>query len=459
MASDERIVIVGGDAAGMSAASRLARRAPGARITVFERENVVSYAACGMPYHLDGRIADASTLLVRAPEEFADAGIDVRLGHEVVAIDTSAGKVHVRSDGTERVEDYDTLLIATGARAVLPPFPGRDADNVFSFRRYADLTTLTAYLERERPRRMTVIGGGYIGIELADVLTQRGLAVTLVEAAPQLMPTTLDAAAAKLAAAELRSHGVEVRLNEQVTEIVTAAGRGRAVRTTRGEWDCDAVIVGVGVRPETTLAVDAGIEVDDRSGAIATDSTLRTTAYGVWAAGDCATTTHAVTGQRAWIPLGPAANKQGRVAADAMLGLPAQAPEVVGTSLVKVCDLEVGSTGLTAAQASSEGCDPATTTITGTDRAHYYPNAASTTVTLVADRGSGRLLGGQITGRTGVAGRTNVIATALHGGMDVEQFTGLDLGYAPPFAPVWDPLLVAANQLLQIVNSSTREPT
>ncbi|MEV4644350.1 FAD-dependent oxidoreductase [Saccharopolyspora sp. NPDC049357] len=458
MAAMERIVIVGGDAAGMSAASRLARWAPGARVIVYEREDVVSYAACGMPYHLDGRIPDASTLLVRAPEKFADAGIDVRLGHEVVAIDPSAGKVLVRGDGAERAEDYDKLLLATGARAVLPALPGRDADNVFLFRRYADLTTLTAYLERDRPRRMTVVGGGYIGIELADVLTQRGLAVTLVEAAPQLMPTTLDAAAAKLAEEELRSRGVEVRLGEQVTEIVTAAGRGRAVRTTHGQWECDAVIVGVGVRPETALATEAGIAVDGRSGAIATDISLRTDAEGVWAAGDCATTTHAVTGQRAWIPLGPAANKQGRSAADAMLGLPARVPGVVGTSLVKVFDLEVGSTGLTAEQALSEGFDAATTTITSTDRAHYYPNAAPTTVTLVADRKSNRLLGGQITGRTGVAGRTNVIATALHSGMDVEQFTGLDLGYAPPFAPVWDPLLVAGNQLLHTLNASTEEP-
>ncbi len=443
----EHFVIVGGDAAGMSAASRLARTAAGARVTVFEREDVISYAACGMPYHLDGRIPDPRTLLIRTPADFAAAGVDVRTGQEVVEVDPAAAKITVRVAGAHRVEMYDKLLLATGAHAAAGSFPVDRVPNVFTFRRYTDLMALISYLRHSRPTNVTVVGGGYIGIELAEVLTRRGLAVTLVEAAQSLMPGSLDTDVANSVAQELRAHGVILQLGQPVTQVDIVRNRARRVLTASDAWACDAVVIGVGVRPATELAVAAGVGVDG-NGAIITDEALRTNVDQLWAAGDCVTTINLVTGQRTWAPLGPAANKQGRIAADNMLGRSTRFAGVVGTALVKAFELEIGRTGLTERAAAEAGFDAAVTQITAGDRAPYYPGGNPTVVRLVADRATGRLLGGQVVGRSGVAGRVNVIATALQGRMDIEQFAGLDLGYAPPFAPVWDPLLVAVNQLV-----------
>lgn len=441
------MVIVGGDAAGMSAASRLARTARDVQVTVFEREGVISYAACGMPYHLDRRIPDAGALLIRSPEDFGKLGITVRLHHEVLAIDPDARTLSVRAGDRERVEPYDSLLLATGAEAVVPPLPGAQARNVFTFRRYQDLQLLAAYLRRARPKAMTVVGGGYVGIELAEVLCRCGIEVCLTEAEESLMPGTLDAEVAGVIARELERCGVRLRLGRAVEALGVSRGRAREVQTASESWPCDAVIMAVGVRPASRLAREAGIPLES-NGAIITDSSLRTGRRGVWAAGDCASTTDLVTGGRTWVPLGPAANKQGRVAGDSIAGRRVRFEGVVGTALVKAFDLEIGRTGLTETAARQAGFAVVGAQITAGDRAPYYPGGSPTSVKLIADAVSGRLLGAQITGAAGVAGRTNVVAAALHARMDVEQFVGLDLGYAPQFAPVWDPLLVAASQIL-----------
>lgn len=443
-----KVVVVGGDAAGMSAASRILRISPKSDVTVFERESVVSYAACGMPYHLDGRIPDAGTLLVRSISQFIEAGVDIQVGHEVTALDTDARKVVVRSRGQERVEDYDSLLIATGATAIMPELPGIEASNVFAFRRYSDMLALAEFLSQHRPARIAVVGGGYIGVELADVLTSHGQ-VCIYEAADSLLPGTLDPEMSDSVASELRDRGVKISLGQQVCGFETnSAGTVKAVRVGDTIHDCDVVIVSIGVRPASELARGTGIALGP-AGAIATDASMRTSIDGVWAAGDCASTRNLVTGQPTWVPLGPLANKQGRVAADNIANLPTKAPGVVGTALVKAFDLEIGRTGLTATQAHAAGFDVLSTRIESTDRAHYYPGAEKTTILLHSDRASRRLLGGQVLGYSGVAGRTNVIATALHACMDIDDFAALDLGYAPPFSPVWDPVLLAAQSLIR----------
>lgn len=443
-----KVVVVGGDAAGMSAASRLLRISPKSDVTVFERESTVSYAACGMPYHLDGRIPDASTLLVRSISQFTEAGVDVQIRHEVTELDTDARKIVVRSQGQDRVEDYDSLLIATGATAVMPELPGIEASNVFAFRRYSDMLALVGFLDQHRPARIAVVGGGYIGVELADVLTARGQ-VRIYEAADSLLPETLDPEMSRAVVTELRGHGVEISLGQKVLGLETnSAGDVMAVRVGDTIHDCDVVIVSIGVRPASEIARAAGIVLGP-AGAIATDANMRTNVDGVWAAGDCASTRNLVTGKSTWVPLGPLANKQGRAAADSIANLPTKAPGVVGTALVKAFDLEIGRTGLTATQAHLEGFDVLSARIESTDRAHYYPGAEKTTILLHSDRESRRLLGGQIIGYSGVAGRTNVIATALQAGMEIDDFAALDLGYAPPFSPVWDPILLAAQSLIR----------
>lgn len=447
-ASQQRVVIVGGDAAGMSAASRLARVSPSTQVTVFEKSDVVSYAACGMPYHLDGRIPDRGALLIRSVAQFVEAGIDVRTGHEVMGIDVANQRVTISCAGRETTEPFDRLLLATGARAIMPPIEGRDAPNVYAFRSFGDLERITASLDSGVPRRIAILGAGYIGVELAEVLRLRGLEVTVFDVADQVLPQTLDAPMASLVAAEMVRQGVNLRLSERVDALVVGeGGLVREVVSVSGRYLCDMVIMSTGVRPVSEIAAAAGIALDEASGAIRTDERLQTSHPAVWAAGDCAGVRHIVTGKRDWVPLGPAANKQGRLAANSMLGLPVHYPGVAGTALVKAFDLEIGRTGLSKVQAEAAGINLASVTISAPDRAHYYPGSTETTITLHSERGTGRLIGAQIVGRHGVAGRTNVVATALHAGLTVSDLADVDLGYAPPFAPVWDPLIVAAGQL------------
>lgn len=444
---NERIVIVGGDAAGMSAASRLARLGMAKNLTVFERSETVSYAACGMPYHLDGRIPDRNTLLIRSAAQFNASGIDVRTGHEAISVDTKNQRITVTAGSRQVSEPFDKLLVATGARASVPPLRGRDAPNVFTFRSFADLERVTHYLERERPKRAAVMGGGYIGVELAEVLTCRGIAVTLFESESHVLPVTLDPEMASLVMEEMSQRGVTLKLGERVQSLELGQdGRVKELVTPSGGYACDLVLMCTGVRPATDLLKDTDIVLDEKTGAIWTDERLKTSHPAVWAAGDCADLVHVVTGQRAWIPLGPAANKQGRLAANSIAGHPVDYKGAAGTAFVKAFELEVGRTGLSRRQAEAAGIELESVTISAPDVAHYYPGSEETTVTLHSERASGRLVGAQIIGRAGVAGRANVVATALHARMTVADLADVDLGYAPPFAPVWDPLLVAAGR-------------
>lgn len=451
------IAIVGGDAAGMSAASLIARSGSDARVTVFERGGVNSYAACGLPYHVGGDIRDPSTLLVREPAYFTGMGIELRLLHDVIDLDPAAGSITVFDQvrATSYEHHYDKLLLAVGASAIVPPLAGSSAPNVFSIRHYDDARSLVRHLEQHHPRRCTVVGASYLGLEMAEALRGQGLEVTIAEGADHVFPA-MDADMAALVHDELERQGTEVRLGELVVDLETDDdGLVRAVRTSSARWECDLVVLALGAAPNIDLARKGGIDLD-HTGAIATTGSMETNVDQIWAAGDCVSTRHLVTGATVWVPLGPTANKQGRVAGSAMIGQPAQFGGVVGTSLVKVFDLHVGRTGVTEAEALRQGFTVAATTITADDIAPYYPGSGQTTVKLVAEAGTGRLLGAQIVGRAGVAGRTNVVATALQAGMTVGDLAELDLGYAPPFAPVWDPLLVAANRLGSFMKDGAR---
>ena len=445
----ERIAIIGGDAAGMSAASLIARRHGDAvSVSVFERSSVVSYAACGLPYHVSGEIDDATTLLVREHEHFTRQGIDLHLGQEVVDLDPGEGVLTTEdtSTGSRCDHAFDKVLIATGARARVPRIPGTDAPNVFSIRHYDDGVALADHVEAAGPLHATVVGAGYLGLEMAEALTTRGLAVTLVEAASQVFPG-LDPDLSTLIVDELWAHDVDLFLDNPLQAIeLDDDGRACAIHLKEHTLATDVVVLALGSEPVVELAERAGVALD-ATGAIAVDRSMRTNLDNVWAAGDCASTHHRVTSDRAWVPLGPTANKQGRVAGAAMMGEPAAFAGVVGTSLVKVFDLHVGRTGLNEAEARRHDLDPIATTITSDDIAHYYPGSKPTTIQLIADRAH-RLLGAQVVGRSGVAGRVNVLATALSAGMTIDDVAELDLGYAPPFAPVWDPVLVAANKAI-----------
>ncbi|MEZ5406870.1 MAG: FAD-dependent oxidoreductase [Acidimicrobiales bacterium] len=442
-----RVVVIGGDAAGMSAAAQASRGVEPVELVVFEKGDFTSYAACGLPYLVGGLVPEANRLVARSPEQHRANGIDVHTGHEVVAIDVDDRTVEVRSraDGNTFRQPFDHLVIATGASPIRPPFPNIDAGGVAQLHTIPDATAIDRAL-RERPlRRAVVVGGGYIGLEMVEALRLRGLEVTLVEKLEQPM-ATLDADMGARVADGLRRLGVGLQLGVGVQGFeVGPDGWVRAVATEAGTTPADLVVLGLGVRPNAKLAADAGIDVGP-TGAIATDDRMATSVPGIWAAGDCAQSHHRVSGQPAWVALGTHANKQGRVVGLNVSGTEARFPGVIGTAVTKVDDIEIGRTGLGEREAAAAGIDAVADVIEGTTRAHYYPGGAGMAVKVVAERGSGRMLGAQIVGGPESAKRIDALAVAVWNEMTVDDFAQLDLGYAPPFSPVWDSTLIAARR-------------
>lgn len=447
----KRLLVIGGDAAGMSAAAQARRRRAedALEIVCFERGEHTSYAACGIPYFVGDLVHDAADLVARTPEEHRRRGLDVRMRHEVVAIATEATTVRVRNlaDGSETDEPYDRLVIATGATPTRPPIPGIDASGIFGVQSLADGVAVRAAVDGGDVRRAVVVGGGYIGLELAEALVLRGLEVALVEGAAQPM-STLDPDMGALIADALRAVGVSVHLDAKVDGFEVEDGAVRAVRAGGEVLPTELVVLGLGVRPSSSLAAAAGIEVGP-TGGVVVDDHQRTSADGVYAAGDCVETFHRVSRRPVAIALGTHANKQGRVVGLNVTGGDAVFPGVIGTAISKICKFEVARTGLNEREAAEVGLDAVAATIEGETRAHYYPGATPIRVKLVAERGSGRILGGQIVGEEGAAKRVDVLAAAVWTEMVAEEFASLDLAYAPPFSPVWDPVLIAARKVAE----------
>ncbi|RLK13524.1 NADPH-dependent 2,4-dienoyl-CoA reductase/sulfur reductase-like enzyme [Micromonospora sp. M71_S20] len=447
----QRLIVIGGDAAGMAAASQARRRRDRGdlEIVAFERGHFTSYSACGIPYWISGLVPERDQLIARDPETFREKfDIDVRLRHEVTAIDLDRREVTARDldGGGEVRERFDTLMYATGAVPKKPGWADTAAGGVFGMQTLDDGAALRDWLDAEpRPRRAVVIGGGYIGVEMAEALIQRGLAVTLVEQAEQPM-ATVDPDMAELVTDAMRGIGVTIRTGLGVTGLEETDGRVSAVVTAEGPIPADVVVLGLGVRPNTALAEAAGLPLGT-TGGIRVDRRMRVQGVpDVWAAGDCVETVHRVTGLPVHVPLGTHANKQGRVAGINIGGGYATFAGVIGTAVTKVCELEVGRTGLREKDAAAAGFEFVSVIAESTNRAGYYPGARQMTVKLIAEKPSGRLLGAQIVGWSEAAKRIDTLAVALWNGMTVDDMTALDLGYAPPYAPVWDPVLIAARK-------------
>ena len=451
-------VVIGGDAAGMSAASKAKREDPDLDVVVFEKGEWVSYAACGMPYFVKGEIETLSDLVQITPEEFrTERGIDLRTGHEVVAIDPDDRTVTVETDGDRFTQPYGTLLVATGARAIEPPFDGMDLEGVFMIHDMDAAGAIDAYIEEHGPETAAIVGGGYVGIEMAEALDARGIDVELYEMLPGVL-APFGEAVGDAVADQLEAAGVDLHLETAVEGFVGEETIDRVVyeaggRDRQGDNDADRVesevdlaIVGVGVRPNAELAAEAGIELGE-TGAIATDEYGRTNDEDVFAAGDCAEATNTVTGEPDHVPLALTANRSGRAIGRTITGDPTPVGEIAGTAIVKAFDLGAARTGIVEEAAAAEaGFDPVSVTIDAPSRAHYYPGASKLTVTLVADRDSRRVLGASLVGTEGVK-RIDTVATALEADLTVSELESLDLAYAPPFSPVWDPILTAARVL------------
>jgi NADPH-dependent 2,4-dienoyl-CoA reductase/sulfur reductase-like enzyme len=445
-----RLVVIGGNAAGMSAASQARRRVgrDDLEIVVFERGHFTSYSSCGIPYWVGGMVEGPDQLVARTPATFRDEyAMDVRLGHEVVAIDLDRRQVVGRNtvNGGEPVhERFDDLVYAPGARPVRPDWADGGLTGVFGVQTLDDGAALMDWLDTEpKPQRAVVVGAGYIGVEMAEALVRHGLEVTLVERSDEPM-SSVDPDMGALVRKAICGMDIEVRTGVTVSALKETDGRVSAVVTDAGTLPADVVVLGLGVRPNADLARDAGLAIG-RTGGVVTDLRMRA-GDGVWAVGDCVETVHRVSGRPVHIPLGTHANKQGRVAGVNIGGGYATFPGVVGTAVTKVCDLEVGRTGLLERDATAAGYEFVTAVVTSTNRAGYFPGAVEMTVKLIAERRTGLLLGAQIVGRAEAAKRIDVPAAALWNQMTVEEMTALDLGYAPPYAPVWDPVLVAARK-------------
>ncbi|KUM78794.1 FAD-dependent oxidoreductase [Streptomyces griseorubiginosus] len=454
----ERLVVVGGDAAGMSAASQ-ARRMKGPdelEIVAFERGHFTSYSACGIPYWVGGDVEERDQLIARTPQEHRDRGIDLRLRTEVVAIDVDRQRVRARDvdSGDESWTSYDKLVIATGARPIRPDMPGVDAEGVHGVQTLDDGQALIDTLARTRGRRAVVVGAGYIGVEMAEALIKRGYEVTVVNRGREPM-STLDPDMGRLVHRAMEGLGITMVNDTEVTKVLTGEdGRVRAVVTEDAEYPADVVVLGVGVRPETSLAKAAGLPLGGHGGLL-TDLGMRVRGHeNIWAGGDCVEVLDLVSGQERHIPLGTHANKHGQIIGMNVGGGYATFPGVVGTAVSKVCDLEIARTGLREKDARRVGLQFESVTIESTSRAGYYPGASPMTVKMLAERRTGRLLGVQIVGREGAGKRVDIAAVALTAGMTVERMTALDLGYAPPFSPVWDPVLVAARKAAAKVRAS-----
>ena len=464
-------VVVGADAAGLSAASKFRREAPDREVVVFEKGRWISFAFCGMPYFIEGRIERMSDLLSLSPSDIDERGIDLRRGHEVVGVDPDAKSVAVETTAGDRIEQsYGDLLVATGGRAVAGPFDVRGLNGAFTLHDMDAAAAIDAYIadpeaydparadvsavDRERvdrnaampaPETAAIVGGGYVGVEMAEALSGRGLDVHLFHRSGHVLSDFGPAAGERVETA-LAAEGVTVHTDAPVEELA-GGDRIEAVRSGGEAFPVDLAIVGVGIRPNTGLLDGTGVELG-AGGAVRTDEHGRTNLRDVYAAGDCATAIHAVTGDEAWMPLGLTANRAGRAIGATVAGDPSLVGEIAGTAVVKAFDMEAGRVGLVGDAAAREaGFDPVRETVTAGSRSGYYPGAAPTDVTLVADRETGRLLGGSIAGPDRAAIRIDTLATALEAGMTVPEVERLDLAYAPPFSPVWDPILVAAKVL------------
>jgi NADPH-dependent 2,4-dienoyl-CoA reductase/sulfur reductase-like enzyme len=443
------ISIIGGDAAGLSAASRIKRNSPDFHVTVLEKTNDVSYSACGMPYNIADPKRDIEDLVVRQAKVFREKqGINLLTGHCAERIDAINKNVLVSTiEGRHFRFPYDCLMIATGASPIIPDLPGFDLPGVVALKSLQDGRRIKAHLSANRVKRVIILGMGYIGLEMCEALRALGLDVEMVKSRPGFLPWLQQGMAAQVKE-EVEAYGVRLYPGHAVTGIEKA---GTALRLVCKDLvlEGEMMLVSIGVTPNIDLALKAGLELSICN-AISVDRRLRTTSSEIYAAGDCTDAFHVVTGRKTYIPLALRANRAGWAVADNICGKGVELQGVAGTQVFKVFELEVARTGLNVKEAIESGFDPVEVIIQSRSRAHAHPGSTTVWVEMVGDRKSGRLLGAQLVGSEGTAAhRINAVAVALHSGMTVDEFSQTDLAYAPPFSPVWDPMLTAANQLLK----------
>ena len=452
-----KVVIVGGVAGGATAAARIRRLDEHAEIVVFEKSGYVSYANCGLPYYIGGEIEDKRELTLQTPESFyARFRVDMRVHHEVIAVDIKAKTVKVRNLASGEVfsESYDKLILSTGARPIKPNFEGIDNERIFTLRTVEDTLRIKQFTEDKRPQSAVVVGGGFIGIEVAENLRRLGMDVTLVEAAPQVM-APFDGDMAALIHAEMVRNGIKLMLGTMV-EGFTAEGGVTVRLKDREPQTADMAVLAIGVAPDTTLARDAGLELGIK-GSIVVDDRMQTSAPDVYAVGDAVQIKNFVTGKEGLISLAGPANKQGRIAADNVCGRDSRYTGGQGSSVIKIFGLTAACTGINERTAKSLGLDCDKVVLSPMSHAGYYPGGSVMTMKVLFERGTCRILGAQIIGRDGVDKRIDVIATAIRAGLKATELTELDLAYAPPYSSAKDPVNMAGYMIENVCDGVLKQ--
>lgn len=443
-----RFVVIGGDAAGMSAASRAKRHQPDLEVMVLEKTGDVSYSACGMPYAIGDPGRKMDDLIVRPADVFRKKqGIKLFTNHAVTSVDPENRRVAGTSRSGESFEyGYDRLLIATGASAILPDLPGFELPGVMKLKSLEEGRLIKNYINQRSVRKAVIIGMGYIALEMCEALRGLGIEIDMIKPRPTLLPW-MHSDLSEVVLEELKKNQVQVITGQNIHRI-EERGDGLTVVGENDTYPADMVLVAIGITPNSQVAESAGLELSvGRS--IAVDQQLQSSTEGIFAAGDCADSFHVVTGQKTWIPLALRANRAGWAVADNACGKSTSLPGIVGTAVFRVFNLEVARTGLTLQESAAAGFDPVEVVIKAPSRAHAHPGSSAIFVHMVGDKTSGRLLGVQMVGQDGVAHRINAPAVALMAELTVADYSQSDLAYAPPFGPTWDPTLTAANQLLK----------
>jgi len=443
----KRLLVIGGVAAGPKAAAKARRCDPEMEIVLYQEEDDISYAGCGLPYYISGVIEEREDLISRTPGKFALEGIKILKNRRIEKIDIPNRAVSGRKIGSGETftDHFDRLVIATGAYAIRPKIEGMDLANVFYLRSIFDADAVSEAIRFKSIRNVIIAGGGYIGLEMAESLVHLGKNVTIVELAPQIL-TLFDEDFAGVLRQYLGKKGVKIFTSEGIQALKGKGGKVTHVRTMSREIEADVVLMSLGIRPQVELAKQAGLKMGE-TGAIWVNERMETSAEGIYAAGDCAETIHLITGKRVWIPLGSTANKQGRVVGTNACGGNATFPGVMGTTVFKTFELNVAKTGLSMREAEKEGFHPVQAIVRGFDRAHFYPGRKESTLKVIADKETGRILGGQAIGEGPSDKFIDILAMALHGKMTCRELANVDLAYAPPFSPVLSPIIVAANVL------------
>lgn len=439
------IVIIGAEAAGMSAAAKARRTDREASIVVLEQSEIVSFGACGLPYFVGGYFDDASYMAERSADQFVQSGIDLRVRHRVEQVDAETKTLWVRNleSNETYTEPYDRLMIATGASAIRPPIANLDLGNVFFLKTLADGFGLKEATLADSVQDVVVVGAGYIGLEVVEAMKERGKRVRLIELSDRVVKDSFDPEISELIADEIKRQGVELHLEESVLSL-QGGDMVTGLVTDKGQYKADLVVVCTGVLPNTQFLKDTGINRLS-NGALVIDDQARTSLKDIYAAGDCATVYHRVKQEQVFIPLATTANKLGRMLGENLTGAEKTFPGTLGSAAVKVLDIEAGRTGISEADAKAAGMDYKTVVINDKSHTNYYPDQSDIRVKLIYECGSKTILGGQLVGRRGAVLRVDTLAAAVYSGMTTEELGMLDLCYAPPFARTWDALNVAGN--------------